>query len=89
MWNPEGISKRSGKGGKPVLWLSMLSIPRHFQRLPFYYEVNAEYDQLTKTAFTMGQIAAEILLQKIISDRPLPELITVEPEIVTNTPPGT
>jgi DNA-binding LacI/PurR family transcriptional regulator len=38
---------------------------------------------------TMGQMAAEILMQKIISDRPLPELITVEPEIVTNTPPGT
>jgi hypothetical protein len=33
-------------------------------------------------------MAAEILLQKIISDRPLPELISVEPEIVTNTPPG-
>jgi DNA-binding LacI/PurR family transcriptional regulator len=35
---------------------------------------------------TMGQMAAEILLQKIISDRPLPELIAVEPEIVRNTP---
>lgn len=35
-----------------------------------------------------GQMAAEILLQKITSDRPLPELISVEPEIVTNTPPG-
>lgn len=34
-------------------------------------------------------MAAEILMQTIISDRPLPELITVEPEIVTNTPPGT
>jgi LacI family transcriptional regulator len=34
---------------------------------------------------TMGQMAAEILLQKIMSDRPLPELISVEPEIVTGT----
>jgi LacI family transcriptional regulator len=34
---------------------------------------------------TMGQMAAEILMQKIISDRPLPELITVEPEIVTSS----
>jgi DNA-binding LacI/PurR family transcriptional regulator len=36
---------------------------------------------------TMGQMAAEILIQKITSDRPLPELITVEPETITNTPP--
>jgi hypothetical protein len=34
-------------------------------------------------------MAAEILLQKITSDRPLPEFITVEPEIVTNAPPAT
>jgi hypothetical protein len=37
MWecgNPEGISERSGKGGKPAFWLSRLSIPRHFQGLP-------------------------------------------------------
>jgi hypothetical protein len=27
---PAGISKGCGKGGKPALWLSMLSIPRHF-----------------------------------------------------------
>jgi len=27
---PAGISKRCGKVGKPVLWLSMLSMPRHF-----------------------------------------------------------
>jgi hypothetical protein len=37
----------------------------------------------------MGQMAAEILLQKITSDRPLPEFINVEPEIVTNAPPAT
>jgi hypothetical protein len=30
--NPEGISKRRGKGGKPAFWLSTLSTPRHFQR---------------------------------------------------------
>lgn len=33
MGNPGGISKGSGKGGKPVLCLSALSIPRRFQRL--------------------------------------------------------
>lgn len=27
---PAGISKGCGKGGKPALWLSMLSTPRHF-----------------------------------------------------------
>ncbi len=30
---PTGISKGCGKGGKPALWLSMLSIPRHFHGL--------------------------------------------------------
>ncbi len=30
---PAGISKGCGKGGKPALWLSMLSIPRHFHGL--------------------------------------------------------
>ncbi len=30
---PAGISKGCGKGGKPALWLSMLSIPRHFRGL--------------------------------------------------------
>lgn len=28
--NPEGISKRRGKGGKPAFWLSMLSTPSSF-----------------------------------------------------------
>src|SRR5260370_31677050 len=31
--NPEGISKECGKGGKPALWLSMLSILCHFHGL--------------------------------------------------------
>ena len=31
---PAGISKGCGKGGKPALWLSMLSTPRHFHGLP-------------------------------------------------------
>jgi len=31
--NPEGISKECGKGGKPALWLSMLSALCHFHRL--------------------------------------------------------
>ena len=30
---PAGISKGCGKGGKPALWLSILSIPRHFHGL--------------------------------------------------------
>jgi hypothetical protein len=30
---PAGISKGCGKGGKPALWLSVLSIPRHFHGL--------------------------------------------------------
>ena len=30
---PAGISKGCGKGGKPALWLSMPSIPRHFHGL--------------------------------------------------------
>ena len=30
---PAGISKGCGKGGKPALWLSMLSTPRHFHGL--------------------------------------------------------
>jgi DNA-binding LacI/PurR family transcriptional regulator len=50
--------------------------------------VDAAVTVIRQPLRTMGQMAAEILLQKIISDRPLPELITVEPEIVTNTPPG-
>ena len=33
--NPEGISKECGKGGKPVSWLSMLSILCHFHGLLF------------------------------------------------------
>ena len=33
--NPEGISKECGKGGKPALWLSMLSILCHFHGLLF------------------------------------------------------
>src|SRR5260370_29566344 len=32
---PAGISKGCGKGGKPALWLSMLSTPRHFHGLFF------------------------------------------------------
>jgi DNA-binding LacI/PurR family transcriptional regulator len=51
--------------------------------------VDAAVTVIRQPLRTMGQIAAEILLQKIINDRPLPELITVEPEIVTTTPPGT
>jgi hypothetical protein len=31
--NPEGISKECGEGGKPALWLSMLSILCHFHGL--------------------------------------------------------
>ena len=31
--NPEGISKECGKGGKPALWLSMLSTLCHFHGL--------------------------------------------------------
>ena len=31
--NPGGISKECGKGGKPALWLSMLSTLRHFHGL--------------------------------------------------------
>jgi hypothetical protein len=34
-WNPEGISKECGKGGKPASWLSMLSILCHFHGLLF------------------------------------------------------
>jgi hypothetical protein len=33
--NPEGISKECGKGGKPVSWLSALSILCHFHGLLF------------------------------------------------------
>ena len=51
--------------------------------------VDAAVTVIRQPLRTMGRIAAEILLQKILSDRPLPELITVEPEIVTNTPSGT
>jgi DNA-binding LacI/PurR family transcriptional regulator len=51
--------------------------------------VDASVTVIRQPLRTMGQMAAEILMQKIISDRPLPELITVEPEIVTNTPPDT
>src|SRR5580692_1377303 len=31
--NPEGISRECGKGGKPAIWLSMLSILCHFHGL--------------------------------------------------------
>jgi DNA-binding LacI/PurR family transcriptional regulator len=49
--------------------------------------VDAAVTVIRQPLRTMGQMAAEILLQKITSDRPLPELITVEPEVVvTNTP---
>src|SRR3984957_3109318 len=37
--NPEGISKESGKGGKPALWLSMLSTLCHFHGLLFARQV--------------------------------------------------
>ena len=33
--NPEGISKKCGKGGKPASWLSTLSILCHFHGLLF------------------------------------------------------
>ena len=33
--NPKGISKECGKGGKPALWLSMLSTLCHFHGLFF------------------------------------------------------
>jgi hypothetical protein len=45
--NPEGISKECGKGGKPALWLSMLSILCHFHGLLF------EADQVEVAANTV------------------------------------
>jgi hypothetical protein len=48
--NPEGISKRSGNGVKPALWFSVLSTPRHFQRLTSLLRVEVEDDQLTANA---------------------------------------
>jgi hypothetical protein len=37
--DPEGISKECGKGGKPALWLSMLSTLSHFHGLLFARQV--------------------------------------------------
>jgi LacI family transcriptional regulator len=47
--------------------------------------VDASVTVIRQPLRTMGQMAAEILMQKIRSDRPLPELITVEPEMVIST----
>jgi len=67
--NPEGISKGCGKGGKPALWLSMLSILCHFHGLLFtqampdlqlnqpsnapYSPRNARRDRLSTSAFAI------------------------------------
>jgi len=43
---PAGISKGCGKGGKPALWLSMLSIPRHFHGLLLSAQKNSDVGKL-------------------------------------------
>jgi hypothetical protein len=34
MWESRSVFQEEWEGGKPVFWLSLLSIPRHFHRLP-------------------------------------------------------
>lgn len=57
MWNPEGISKESGKGGKPALWLSMLSTLCHFHGLLFRGAASSDAARSMKAEFFGVQLS--------------------------------
>jgi len=54
--NPEGIFKECGKDGKPVLWLSMLSIFWHFHGL--YLEIQIARIEVAEIAVFREQLVS-------------------------------